>query len=68
MFGVRLSSYGCTRKVVRAREKRLSIVDRASWLGSSTNFKATLFYVEQTVTLHTVLFNVLAQMLLLVSC
>ena len=31
-------------------------------------YKAALFYIEQTVTLHIVLFNVLAQMLLLVSC
>ena len=31
-------------------------------------YKAALFYVEQTVTMHIVLFNVLAQMLLLVSC
>ena len=30
-------------------------------------YKATLFCVEQTVTLHTVLFNVLTRMLLLVS-
>ena len=30
--------------------------------------KAALFYVEQTVPLHPVLLNVLAQMLLMVSC
>ena len=30
--------------------------------------KAALFYVEQTVTLHIVLFYVWAQMFLLVSC
>ena len=40
-----------------------NIVDRANWLV----YKATFFYVERTVTLRTVLFNVLAQMLLLVS-
>ena len=30
--------------------------------------KAALFYVEQTVTVHIVLFYLLAQMFLLVSC
>ena len=45
----------------------MDIVDRAVCETQGV-CKADLFYVEQTVTLHTVLFNVLAQMLLLVSC
>ena len=31
-------------------------------------YKAVLFYVEQTVTVNTVLFNVLTQMFSLVNC
>ena len=44
----------------------MNIVDRAVCETQHTSkgvCKADLFYVEQTMTLHTVLFNVLAQML-----
>ena len=51
---------------------KASIVDKTDWFGSLTSFKKSVqscfVYVEQTVTMHTVLFSVLAQMLLLVSC
>ena len=32
MLGVHLSSYGCTREVGRAREKRLSGTTRTYWM------------------------------------
>ena len=45
-----------------------TMADVTNLFGSSTDFKAALFYVEQTVTVHIVLFCVWTQMSLLVSC
>ena len=54
-----------THKSVKWRVDKLviiqSIVDKTSWLGSSINFKGSvqscLVFIEQTVTVHTVLFT-----------
>ena len=49
-----------------------NIVDKTNWFWSWTNskgaYEAASFWVQQTVTVHIVLFNVRAQMFLLVSC
>ena len=56
------------------RQATETTVGKTNWLGSSTNSKGSeqvskvaLYYVEQTVSVHIVLFYVLAQMFLLVS-
>ena len=56
------------------RQATETTVGKTNWLGSSTNSKESeqvskvaLYYVEQTVSVHIVLFYMLAQMFLLVS-
>ena len=55
-------------KVDNASYSFSQLIELTSWKAqqiSKVVYKATLFHVEQTVTLHIVSFNVLAQMLFL---